>query len=482
MVSPFLNILGPPQVVGPGTSETVQKGVPIVDSIHSESTVAFAEVLGGTQNVQQDDGNALPLSLDDGNALPLSLEGENLLPETVAENLKVLDQLTFQGVNLNEPSERPPTQLSPPGSTNREQFQDPFTLVQRLRHGAGIVQVGGGEQARVGESQSSIDQVNILGAKVGQPEHRAQAEVSRVATVASSTLPTIPLLSRPNPETGVGAQPVISQELRVRPLLHENSRSVVVAFPPSVSRPAPPVEQDVNVQRLFSVLEGTGKHAKTDAGSLSLSNVLPSAREEVTVGLVRAEGDGKSVGNIGSVHSGETSFHTSGGGLPFGNHTGNGQGPLHDSSPGIVVSANQGQAVAKAGTFDERLQLLNTSVSQRLQIDVQLSEAARVQVDVGVQQRQVYAGVLLDNPVLRALASQNVQDLASQLGQADMELEEFDVHEENDGLSEQASNDNHWGSNSSGELVNTLENSSSHQEQEVPRTMIKQERGWHLVA
>ena len=140
------------------------------------------------------------------------------------------------------------------------------------------------------------------------------------------------------------------------------------------------------------------------------------------------------------------------------------------------------RSLSKGGSFDDRLQLINASVPQRLQIDVQLSEAARVQVDIGVQQRQVYAGILLDNPVLRALATQNVQDLENQLGQADLDLEEFDVHEDNQLLSEQHGHEKFEPPSAQGGPPGESEASSISQEHEKTIEIFGHEKGWHLVA
>ena len=75
---------------------------------------------------------------------------------------------------------------------------------------------------------------------------------------------------------------------------------------------------------------------------------------------------------------------------------------------------------------------------QRLQLDVQLSEHQRVQIDVGVQNRQVYAGLITDQAILRNLASQFVPQLENQLAQVDMELQEFsaEVREQGDQTTE----------------------------------------------
>jgi len=81
---------------------------------------------------------------------------------------------------------------------------------------------------------------------------------------------------------------------------------------------------------------------------------------------------------------------------------------------------------------EERSVEFPTPALQRLQMDVQLSENQRVQIDVGVQNRQVYAGLVMDHSVLRNLAAQFVPQLENQLTQVDLELEEFsaEVREE----------------------------------------------------
>ncbi|MDH5563544.1 MAG: hypothetical protein OEY91_07990, partial [Nitrospirota bacterium] len=96
-----------------------------------------------------------------------------------------------------------------------------------------------------------------------------------------------------------------------------------------------------------------------------------------------------------------------------------------------------GQGMAVRG-LEERGLEFPTPVLQRLQMDVQLSENTRVQIDVGVHQRQVYAGLVMDHSVLRNLAAQFVPQLEQQLADVDMELQEFsaEVREERDQQSE----------------------------------------------
>ena len=94
-------------------------------------------------------------------------------------------------------------------------------------------------------------------------------------------------------------------------------------------------------------------------------------------------------------------------------------------------TSSQGQGVGTRA-LEERTAAFPTPALQRLQMDVQLSENQRVQIDVGVQHRQVYAGLVMDHSVLRNLAAQFVPQLENQLAQADLDLQEFsaEVREE----------------------------------------------------
>ena len=82
--------------------------------------------------------------------------------------------------------------------------------------------------------------------------------------------------------------------------------------------------------------------------------------------------------------------------------------------------------------FEERGVEFPAQALQRLQMDVQLSDNQRVMIDVGVQNKQVYAGLVMDHSILRNLANQFVPQLENQLSQVDLELQEFsaEVREE----------------------------------------------------
>jgi hypothetical protein len=115
-----------------------------------------------------------------------------------------------------------------------------------------------------------------------------------------------------------------------------------------------------------------------------------------------------------------------------GQGLGNGMNHFSNSQSGFQQpSSFPGQGVGLRG-LEERGQEFPAPVLQRLQMDVQLSENQRVQVDVGVHNRQVYTGLVMDHSVLRNLANQFVPQLENQLAEVDLELQEFsaEVREE----------------------------------------------------
>jgi hypothetical protein len=116
----------------------------------------------------------------------------------------------------------------------------------------------------------------------------------------------------------------------------------------------------------------------------------------------------------------------------MGGSTHSQSGFLNQSS----LASSSGQGVRMA---EERVQDLPGPALQRLQMEVQLSENNRVQIDVGVQHRQVYANLLMDQATLKNLAVQNVPQLEEQLTQGEMELQEFSA-EVRDHLGEKESN------------------------------------------
>jgi hypothetical protein len=115
-----------------------------------------------------------------------------------------------------------------------------------------------------------------------------------------------------------------------------------------------------------------------------------------------------------------------------GQGLGNGMNHFSNSRSGFQQpSSFPGQGVGLRA-LEERGQEFPAPALQRLQMDVQLSENQRVHIDVGVHNRQVYTGLVMDHSVLRNLATQFVPQLENQLAEVDLELQEFsaEVREE----------------------------------------------------
>ncbi len=98
--------------------------------------------------------------------------------------------------------------------------------------------------------------------------------------------------------------------------------------------------------------------------------------------------------------------------------------PTHSQS-GFQQSSSSSSPGPAVRMAEERVPDHPGPALQRLQMEVQLSETNRVQIDVGVQHRQVYTSLLMDQATLKNLAVQFVPQLEEQLTQGDMELQEF---------------------------------------------------------
>jgi hypothetical protein len=126
-----------------------------------------------------------------------------------------------------------------------------------------------------------------------------------------------------------------------------------------------------------------------------------------------------------------------------GQGLGNGLNHFSNSQSGFQQpSSFPGQGVGLRG-LEERGQEFPGPALQRLQMDVQLSENQRVHIDVGVHNRQVYTGLVMDHSVLRNLATQFVPQLENQLAEVDLELQEFsaEVREEREQEADSLFND-----------------------------------------
>ncbi len=459
MTSPFLPIVSSPSGLSPKTTEISGQTAKPSQGEPRQENVAFADVLGGTQRIQaQGDGRtdtasgeqpALFQELNEGDSLA-SLTAQ-ISPQTPVEVEPISVQFSLSHHELTQQV------LLKKGDVSRGSSQEPGVLPLVVPSGTGLEKTVG--TGKVGQTILSPETL-ALGDRGQDAVPAGNQSIARLVPIEHT-------------DTGVGG--------RIRPLLNEPTSAIPQARPILNSVPNAVVNPQVDVQQSLAKLEVPENTLQTNIGSLYAQSRLPQLPEEHASFVSRTDSDGKTTGSFGVSQAGEAGLGTAGGGLPFGNHAGNGQTQLFESSPGTQVSTGPSQVGVRAGTFDDRLQLLNASVPQRLQIDVQLSEAARVQVEVGVQQRQVYAGVLLDNPVLRSLAAQNIQVLEEQLEQADLELEEFDVH---DGqlLNESPGQEQFGQTNFQGKQSEESGDSVVQKSQEKSRSYTGVDTGWHLVA
>lgn len=158
-----------------------------------------------------------------------------------------------------------------------------------------------------------------------------------------------------------------------------------------------------------------------------------------------------------------------------------GLGGFSQSPSGQQQSLPQsGQTGGGVRVLDEAVSERPTQPLQRLQLDVQVSETQRVQIDVGVQHRQVYAGLVMDQMALRNLAMQFVPQLEEQLSQLNLELNQFSAETSEEQRSEGGSSFPHNRSEPDG--FKETEGSFPARTPSLSRPLTSKETGLHFVA
>ncbi len=279
----------------------------------------------------------------------------------------------------------------------------------------------------------------------------------------------IPRTAPPQGNIASQGAPVLSESAKVSPQVNDESVKNLV---PKVEPETRPVLQSENTTRILSqrfIQEGIQPqgtvHQPTRQNPLGNEQKIPvTASSDAGVSTIPKQGTliaepfsgqpsqtsstltqstlGKElVGTLahGPSLSGQVSSVNNGEGLVNGvEHAGKQPGidfsSGHGAQAGFQQSAHSPFSHHQASphslhsggrVVEERAFEFPTQALQRLQMDVQVSESNRVQIDVGVQQRQVYAGLVMDQSLLRNLALQSVPELENQLAQADLELQEF---------------------------------------------------------
>ncbi|MDR4495563.1 MAG: hypothetical protein R3B74_14345 [Nitrospirales bacterium] len=258
-------------------------------------------------------------------------------------------------------------------------------------------------------------------------------------------------------------QPTFPDPQKTHSLLPRTMASVE----PPVQPPAPPIPIAVQSQSVSggsafrpegigAVLGGTGSPATE-----SLSDTSGSKPE-----LPKIPNVGDSYGTNSDANE-ETGGQSGLGGF---SHS-----PGHQSSYSQSGQLTGSLRVPEAAAPELPLQPI-----QRLQLDVQISETQRVQIDVGVQHRQVYAGLVMDHMALRNLALQFLPQLEEQFTNINMELSEFSAETPEEKGSETDST--FQGRTSSSETQGWRGEGRTVQRGSLPRQIPSAEAGLHFVA
>ena len=286
-------------------------------------------------------------------------------------------------------------------------------------------------------SQGSVSKMAELRAI---PQEVSQTAASNPASSGSKPEEALPVrtISQSAKDVVNGSpqlvRPIVENETRQTPILHKFSSPLGQASHGQTQPISPVAVIPAEGPAGFAGSNVTNQiSVKTVSGNSSVGSEVPGSgiehRTTVSVDLLGeiglAKGDRSQA--VAEVSGKAVSVDTSG-----GHGLGNGMNQFNNSQSGFQQSSLlSGQGIGLR-PLEERGQEFPTPLLQRLQLDVQVSENQRVQIDVGVQNRQVYAGLVMDHSVLRNLANQFVPQLENQLADVDLELQEFsaEVREE----------------------------------------------------
>ena len=354
MNAPFLPIFNSPSQVVAETAEFGGVGIKTIQGNQQEGSVPFAEVLGESQQAQE--------QYKDTSGAPFG--EENFLQASVFNEPDIIDELVIPALIQDELTEAVVVQIVPhtqveavnklvSTATHPIEKQNPVPQVvepvSSLAHFAvghsgpttpaqnlvqPTVQVPGYAPSVAGEA--------VTQEKIGQTGHTLESQPTLTQVVKQGEAVRHPKIRLTTNEEAVG-----DSGLRVRPLLNEPTQPNLNVRPPSNLVNSAFDALDAHVQRQLSTQDASVNNLKIDSGSLVVNQVLSHPREEVSQLFTRTDSEVKTAGAVGISQGGETGLGTAGGGLPFGNHTGNGQGPILESSTGTLASANQGQVAVE---------------------------------------------------------------------------------------------------------------------------------------
>ena len=352
------------------------------------------------------------------------------------------------------------------------------TPARTLFQGSGFQQTGGDSNLRPVRQESEIGG-KILGiAQIPLPKALETGSILSQGSVPEEALSVRTVV--PSAKNAPGG----FQKVEPSVLVNETLQS------PILSKVSSPLARPQNVQSIqFSPVTAIQEEGPAGFAAPNLTNqiTMKSIHGNTSV-LSDVSGPGidhrttvpadllGETGLLGKGERGQTTIETSVKSVGLdpsgGQGLGNGMNHFSNSQSGFQQpSSFPGQGVGLRG-LEERGQEFPAPALQRLQMDVQLSENQRVHVDVGVHNRQVYTGLVMDHSILRNLATQFVPQLENQLAEVDLELQEFsaEVHEEQKHEADSLFNDSRShkaqesGRRAQGELLSTQNPVGRHKE------------------
>jgi len=302
------------------------------------------------------------------------------------------------------------------------------------------------------DGEPTTESVAANGKNVGKPLESESRSLQEPDTL---------LLRMPSPSAGTpqGAlRPLVNQSFQAPLPFEETSPSLAEAVQSNQSR----MKYVNGISPVLSESSGNGKQPSMAIPSDLFGESSLLSTGDRSKDILEATGKGLGVDPSG------------------GQGVNSGMGGSSNSQSGAQQSPSFLPPGSGVRVADEHKPDLPTPALQRLQMDVQLSETNRIQIDVGVQQRQVYAGLLMDQGTLRNLAVQFVPQLENQLAQVDMDLQEFSAEvRDQHGGQESGTNSQGSGTQHAQRGSTTFHNTSESLSNIVRRT---KEQGLHLVA
>ena len=337
------------------------------------------------------------------------------------------------------------TSLADKGATHMVPNSDRQQLLQDAVKGISLL-------AGSPDGEQTTESVVAPGKKVG----KLLESESRSLQEPDTLLPRIS--SPPAGTPQVALRPLVNQSIQASLPFEESSASLAEAVQASQSR----MKYVNGVSPLLSESTGNGKESSMAIPSDLLGESGLASTGDRSKDVLEATGKGVGVDPSG------------------GQGVNSGMGGSSNSQSG----SQQSQAFLPPGTgvrmAEEHKPDFPTPALQRLQMDVQLSETNRIQIDVGVQQRQVYAGLVMDQGTLRNLAVQFVPQLEGQLAKVDMDLQEFSAEVRDHPGQQESDTSSQWSGTQHAQRGSTTFPATSESLSNIVRGT--EERGLHLVA